>query len=65
MIHVYAGTKFPIHKEWWLREAAQIEQTCIPLFESRLKHSTAEFQSIHQFGRNLTSLKTKNAEARV
>ena len=27
----YAGTKFPIYKVWWLREASQIRQTFIPL----------------------------------
>ena len=29
--HEYAGTQFPIHKVWWLREASQIRQTFIPL----------------------------------
>ena len=29
MINVYTGTKFPIHKVWWLREASQIGQTFI------------------------------------
>ena len=44
---VYAGTKFPIYKVRWLWEASQIGQTFVPLCgESRLKHSTAEFQSI-------------------
>ena len=28
---LYAGTKFPMYKVWWLREASQIEQTFIPL----------------------------------
>ena len=50
LIHVHAGTKFPMYKVWWLREASQIGQTFIPLCEkSSLKHSTAEFQSIQQF----------------
>ena len=40
-------TIFPIHKVWWLREAAQIGQT--PMWKSHLQHSTAEFQSIQQF----------------
>ena len=30
---VYAGTKFPIYKVRWLREASQIRQTFIPLCE--------------------------------
>ena len=32
MIHVYAGTKFPIYKVWWLREASQIAQTFMPQY---------------------------------
>ena len=31
---VYTGTKFPIYKVWWLREATQIRQTLIPLCEN-------------------------------
>ena len=49
VIHVYAGTKFPIYKVWWLREASQIGQTFIHYAKSRLKNSTTEFQSIQQF----------------
>ena len=33
MIYVYKGTKFPIYKVWWIREAPQIRQTFIPLCE--------------------------------
>ena len=33
VIHVHAGTKFPIYKVWWLREAWHIGQTFIPLSE--------------------------------
>ena len=34
----YAGTKFPLYKVWWLREASKIGQTLIPLCQiSRLK----------------------------
>ena len=29
---VYAGTKFPIYKVWWLREASQIRHTFIPFY---------------------------------
>ena len=47
---VYTGTKFPIHKVWWLRKASQIRQMFIPLCEKVvLKHITEEFQSIQQF----------------
>ena len=31
--YVNAGTKFPIHKVWWLREASEIGQTFIHLCE--------------------------------
>ena len=33
VLHVYAGTKFPIYKVWWPREASQTRQTFIPLCE--------------------------------
>ena len=58
-MHVYAGTKFPIHKVWWLREASQIRQTFIP------------YPLSSNFGGNWTSFhskekkKIKNADARV
>ena len=37
-----------IYKVWWLREASQIGKRSYPMWKSRLKHSTAEFQSIQQ-----------------
>ena len=43
---VYARTKFPIYKVWWMREASQ--NVHIPVWKNNLKHSTAEFQSIQQ-----------------
>ena len=42
------GDQISHDKVWWLREAPQIGQTFI-MWKSRLKHSTAEFQSIQQF----------------
>ena len=55
----YAATKFPTYKVWWLREASQIGQMFIPMWKSRLKHSTAEFQSIQQFGLQLNIVSKK------
>ena len=37
LIHVYLGTKFPVHKVWWLREASQIGQTFIPFVKKSFK----------------------------
>ena len=40
---------FPIHKARWLRKASQIGQMFYtPMWKSRLKHSTAEFQFLLQ-----------------
>ena len=56
-------TKFPMHRVWWLREAAQFGQTFVPICEKVVQNSAAEFQSI------LTSFrskkKTKDADAQV
>ena len=51
VIHAYADignqTKFSIHKVLRLRQASQIGQMpVIPVWKSRLIHTTAEFQSI-------------------
>ena len=63
-------TKFPIHKVWWLREAAQIRQTFITLREKKSVKNTAR-QNCNRssnFDCNWTSFhskkfikKTKNA----
>ena len=38
VIHIiYAGTKCPMYKVWWLREASQISQTFILLCEKSFK----------------------------
>ena len=57
---VYAGTKFPIHKVWWLREASQNRQTFIPLRENVVQ-STARQNSNRSsnFGCNWPSFHSK------
>ena len=52
-----AGTKFPIHKVWWLREASQIRQTFIPLSSN----AGGNWTSFH----SKEKIKIKNADARV
>ena len=39
VIHVYVGTKFPMYKVWWLREASQIGKTFIPLCEKVVQNT--------------------------
>ena len=46
-------------------EAVQIGPTFILIFESRFKHSMAEFQSIWFWFHSKKEKKTKNANARV
>ena len=65
---IYAGTKFPIYKVLWLREASQIRQTVIPPMcikhSSRIPIDPAIFAAIgHRF---IAKKKKKiNADARV
>ena len=56
VIHVYAGTKFPIHIVWWLREASQIGQTFIPLCDKFVKNTARQNSNrSSNFGCNWTS----------
>ena len=55
-------TKFPIHKVWWLREASQIGQTFIPLYEqviSKTQRGRIPIDQAIHFGCNWTSFHRK------
>ena len=61
-IHVYAGTKFPIYKVWWLRlrEPSQIGQTFYPYCEKSFKTARQKSNRSSKFGCNWTSFHSKS-----
>ena len=54
VIHIYALTKFPIYKVWWLREASQIGTNVhTPRFEKVIKNTIRpNFNRSSNFGCN-------------